>query len=238
MRKALVVGASSGIGRELTRVLVADGWEVAAMARRTDLLQELRTELQGNLQIRELDVCDTASSAAGFHEAVAQLGGADLVVLCAGTGDLNPELEWEKEEPTIRTNVLGFAVLATEAMGFFLRQGSGHLVGIGSVAGLRGSGAAPSYAASKAFVSNYLEGLRQKAVKEGVPVTVTEIRPGFVQTAMAKGEGLFWVAPVEKAVLQLYAAIKARKRCAYVTRRWRLIGWLLTVLPGFVYERL
>ncbi len=238
MQKAIVIGASSGIGCELSRVLVEEGYTVVAMARRYELLEKLRSELGERLRISAVDISDTQAAGEAFRKAVIQLTGVDLVVLCAGTGDLNPELDWETEEQTLRTNVLGFTALATAAMRQFLQQGSGHLVGISSVAALRGSRSAPAYSASKAFITNYLEGLRQKAVKEGVPVTVTEIRPGFVQTAMAKGEGIFWSAPVEKAVRQIYAAIKAKKRCAYITRRWKLVGWLLRILPGQLYERL
>ncbi len=238
MRKAIVIGASSGIGCELARVLVEEGYAVSAMARRLELLEQLRTQCSGRVRISVVDISDTQAAGAAFRSAVEELGGVDLVVLCAGTGDLNPELDWQTEERTLRTNVMGFTALATAAMRQFLEQGSGHLVGISSVAALRGSRSAPAYAASKAFITNYLEGLRQKAVKEGVPVTVTEIRPGFVQTAMAKGEGIFWSAPVEKAVRQIVAAIHAKKRCAYVTKRWQLVGWLLRILPDCMYERL
>jgi short-subunit dehydrogenase len=108
---------------------------------------------------------------------------------------------------------------------------------ISSIAAIRGSGAAPAYAASKAFMSNYLEGLRIKAFKTGLPIVVTDIQPGFVDTAMAQGQGLFWVAPPNTAALQIYKAIERKAKHAYVTRRWSIIGWLLKALPDFLYYR-
>ena len=75
-------------------------------------------------------------------------------------------------------------------------------------------GAAPAYNASKAFVSNYMEGLRQKVRKPNLPITVTDIQPGLVDTAMAQGEGLFRVAPPEKAARQIHEVIKRRRKHA------------------------
>ena len=87
-------------------------------------------------------------------------------------------------------------------------------------------------------MSNYLEGLRQKASKSGIAITVTEIQPGFIDTAMAKGEGLFWVAPPEKAARQILKAITGKKKHAYITKRWRLIALLLKIIPDWVYNKL
>jgi len=104
-----------------------------------------------------------------------------------------------------------------------------------SIAAIRGGGDAPAYNASKAFVSNYLEGLRQMAAKMKLPLTVTDIKPGFVDTVMAQGEGLFWVAPAEKAAKQILEAVEKKKDHAYVTKRWRLVAWVLKLLPGRLY---
>jgi len=128
--------------------------------------------------------------------------------------------------------------MANVATKHFLEQRAGHLVGISSIAALRGSGGAPAYNASKAFVSNYLEGLRQKFFHLKLPIVVTNVKPGFVDTAMAQGEGLFWVAPPEKAARQIYKIIKARRTHAYVTKRWRLIGLLLKLMPNYIYNRM
>lgn len=238
MKKAIVIGASSGIGRELGKILSGNGYTVGAMARRAHLLNELRSEVKGEVLVQEIDAADTETAMgilAGFIE---RMGGIDLVVISAGTGDINDDLNWPLEHETIRTNVTGFAALANVAIHHFIKKGSGHLVGISSIAALRGGRESPAYNASKAFESNYLEGLRQKIRRLRLPITITDIKPGFVQTAMAKGEGIFWAAEPEKAARQIYHVIQRRKSSAYITRRWVLVAWLIKLLPGFIYERL
>lgn len=134
-----------------------------------------------------------------LEELIRKMGGMDLIVISSGVGFINPDLNWSLEKEIIDVNVSGFTSMANVAFKYFCKQSSGHIVGISSIAAIRGGGEAPAYNASKAFVSNYMEGLRQKADKLKTPITVTEIQPGFVDTAMAKGEGLFWVASPEKA---------------------------------------
>jgi short-subunit dehydrogenase len=238
MKKAIIVGASSGIGRELARVLSQDGYTLGLAGRRVDLLEGLRQELPTPSVVRRIDVAQTTEAARQLEELIGELGGVELIVISAGVGFINAELEWEKEKTTIDINVAGFAAAANVAVKHFIRQSSGHLVGISSIAALRGSGATPAYNASKAFVSSYLEGLRQKVSKLRLNVVVTDIQPGLVDTAMAQGEGLFWVAPPEKAARQIYGVIRRRRKHAYVTRRWRSIAWLLKVLPDSVYDRM
>ena len=147
-------------------------------------------------------------------------------------------MDWNKEKETIDTNILGFSAVANTAMHYFMKKGSGHLVGISSIASIRGSNIAPAYNASKAFMSNYMEGLRIKISKINIPITITDIQPGLVDTAMAKGDGLFWVAPPEKAAAQIYKAIKKKKKKAYITKRWAIIALLLKIMPEFVYNKL
>jgi short-subunit dehydrogenase len=238
MKKAIVIGASSGIGRELAKVLSGNGYAVGVMARRSLLLNELRNEIKGQLLVQEIDAADTETAMGILASFIEKMGGIELVVISSGIGDINDDLKWPLEHETIRTNVTGFAALANVAIHHFINKGAGHLVCISSIAALRGGRESPAYNASKAFESNYLEGLRQKVRKLGLPITITDIQPGFVKTDMAKGEGIFWAAPADKAAMQIYDAIKRKKAHAYVTRRWRLVAWLIKLLPGFVYERL
>jgi short-subunit dehydrogenase len=238
MKKAIVIGASSGIGRELAKILSRDQYIVGVMARRVQLLHELSNEMEGALFVQEIDVADVNSAMRTLEKFINEMGGVDLVVISAGTGDINGSLSWHLENEIIRTNVSGFAAIVNVAMHHFMGKGSGHLVGISSIAALRGGREAPAYNASKAFESNYLEGLRQKVRKSGLPITITDIKPGFVNTAMAKGEGIFWAAEPEKAARQIYRVIERKKSGAYVTRRWVLVAWLIKLLPGFIYERM
>lgn len=238
MKKAIIVGASSGIGRELAAILSREGYAVGLAARRLHLLEDLKNELRGPVFVQAIDVSDIPASMGLLERLIEAMGGLDLMVVSAGTGFINPDLGWGEEKATIDVNVSGFAAMANVAFQHFKRIGRGHLVGITSIAALRGGWDAPAYNASKAFAANYLEGLRIKAARAGLPIVVTDIQPGFVDTDMARGEGLFWVAPPRKAAEQIVAAIRRKAARAYVTRRWRLVAWLLRLLPGFVYRRL
>jgi short-subunit dehydrogenase len=238
MKKAIVVGASSGIGRVLSKILSMNQYSVGIMARRIQLLEELRNEMDTAVFVQEIDVSEPESAMETLARFIEEMGGVELIVISAGTGHLNEELNWHLENDTLNTNVTGFAAIANVAIKHFIKKGSGHLVGISSLAALRGGRSAPAYNASKAFESNYMEGLRQKVKKLALPITVTDIKPGFVNTAMAKGDGIFWAAPADKAAAQIYRAIAKKKSSMYVTRRWRLIAWLLKLMPGFIYERL
>ncbi|MBN1428494.1 MAG: SDR family NAD(P)-dependent oxidoreductase [Anaerolineae bacterium] len=237
-KRAIIVGASSGIGRALAKVLAREGYSVGVAARRLPLLEELQSEIGQRISIKQMDVSDAPKAASLFLDLIEEMGGVDLVVISAGIGYLNPELTWEKEAATIAVNVTGFIAVAQAAMQYFLKQGSGHLVNISSIAALRGSSIAPAYNASKAFASNYMEGLRQKVYKLRLPITITDIQPGFVDTAMAQGEGLFWVASPEKAAEQIYQTITRKKQHAYITKRWRLFAWAMKLAPNWLYDRM
>ncbi len=104
--------------------------------------------------------------------------------------------------------------------------------------GLRGEPMAPAYSATKAYQINYMEALRKKAFKAGGKVIVTDIRPGLVNTAMAKGEGLFWVMPVEKVASQICTSIRKRKSKVYVTKRWHVLAIINKNLPFTLYKRM
>lgn len=236
--KAIIVGASSGIGRELALVLDRAGYTLGLIARRQELLQSLQAELSTPAIVCPQDISDSETTRHALAKLIDDLNGVDLIVISAGIGHINPELVIELELQTIATNVIGLTLIADMAYHHFAARGTGHLLALSSVAAIRGNPAAPAYNASKAYVSNYLDGLRLKAAKAHLPITVTEIRPGFVATVMAQGEGLFWVASVERAADQIYHAIQHKRSRAYVTKRWRLIGWLLKILPDALYQRL
>lgn len=238
MKRAIVIGATSGIGRALAERLAAEGYRVGVTGRREALLEELAATRPDSFCYAAADIMDPAAACAALERLAGELGGLDLCVVSAGTGDLNPGLDYALEEPAIRTNVVGWTAAVDWAYGRFEGQGGGHLVVITSVGGLRGGGAAPAYNASKAYQINYAEGLRQRVAKSGLPVTITDIRPGLVDTAMAKGEGLFWVQPVAKTVRQILRAVERRCHVAVVTRRWRIAAWLLRHLPESLYLKM
>lgn len=238
MRTALIFGATSGIGRSLTERLVKDGYKVAITGRRQEKLQELEAAYPEQILCKQNDIQQVEEVLKVFSEVVDNFGHIDLVIQSSGVGFINPKLEWGKESQTIHTNVEGVTRLYTLAYNLFKKQGFGHLVGITSIASLRGSRAAPVYFASKAYQKSYLEGLyiKTKSIKTK-QVYVTDIRPGFVDTAMALGDEIFWMVPLEKATNQIYRAIQKKKRVAYVSKRWALIAFILKIVPAWLLKK-
>jgi short-subunit dehydrogenase len=237
MKKAIVIGASSGIGKELALLLANQGYQVGITGRRTALLEELKLHHPDRFVVSTFDATDTSTAPQHVQKLEADLGGLDLLIYSSGTGELNFALDFELEKPTIDTNVAGFTAITDWAFNYFKKQG-GHIAVISSIAGIRGSRFAPAYNASKAYQISYLEALRQKAKHDKHPITITDVRPGFVKTAMAKGKGQFWVASVEKASSQILHALNRKKSVVYITKRWVIIAWLLKFMPRWLYERM
>ncbi len=238
MKRCIIIGATSGIGQALAELLLQDDFKISITGRREMLLDTLKEKNHDRVFVKRMDIQDLSAIEVSCKELVDQMGGLDLMIISAGIGEENKNLNFEIEHDVIKTNVQGFTCLADWGMRYFKEQGHGHLVNISSIAGIRGNGIAPSYNATKAYQINYLEGLRINAKNFGSSITVTDVRPGFVDTAMAKGDGLFWVAPVEKASKQIYRAIKQKKQVVYVSKRWKLIGILLKLIPYSLLKRL
>ncbi|UAY52891.1 SDR family NAD(P)-dependent oxidoreductase [Ferruginibacter albus] len=238
MKKAIIIGATSGIGRELAIILADNNYVVGITGRRKQLLDELKDTRPDHFIVSAFDVTETLAVTKKLDELAADLGKVDLVILSSGTGELNEQLDLAIEKETLDVNVTGFTAIANWTIKYFLQQKQGQFAAITSIAGLRGSRHAPAYNATKAFQINYLEGLRQKIKRSKLPITITDIRPGFVDTAMAKGEGKFWVAPVTKASKQILNAIENRKRIVYVTKRWRIIAFVLRLIPTGLYSKM
>jgi len=237
-KRAVVVGASSGIGAALARELAGAGYETGLAARRLDRLKALGERLPTETSVAKVDVSDPEEAMDRIRRLVDAMGDVDLVVLNAGVGEGNEALDWEPERRTIDVNVRGFAAGANVAMDHFEARGAGHLVGVSSVAALFGNGAAPGYSASKAWVSTYLDGLRYRARSLDADVTVTDVRPGYVDTEMATGGSRFWEVSPERAARGIHRAIRAEARRAYVPRRWYAVAWLLKLLPDAAFRRL
>ena len=233
----IIIGATSGIGRALYENYAADGNLIGIVGRRANLLDELRQEYPDTTVTATADVTKQDEIARAIDALRAELKDIDLAVVCSGTGDINTPLDYAVERPTIDTNVTGWTFVVDTLYNIFEQQGHGHLVAITSAGGLRGESMAPAYSASKAYQINYMEAMRKKAYKSGNHILVTDIRPGLVDTAMAKGERLFWVMPVEKVASQIIAAIRKQKSKAYVTKRWHVLAIINKNLPYSIYKK-
>ena len=234
----LIFGATSGIGRGVAKLYVSKGDFVAITGRRKEKLDEIKAEnpeLYHSIQhdIRQTDTIDSI-----IEEAHNALGQIDLIIVNAGIGKFNKELDWEICESVIKTNVLGVSAALTAAYRYFYTHKKGHLVNISSVASQLGNGLNPTYNASKAYQANFVEGLWIKSKKsKRTHIHVTDIRPGFVDTKLAQGE-TFWKADVDKAAFQIVQAIRRKKKVAYITKRWRIVAWVIGNLPAFILKKL
>jgi short-subunit dehydrogenase len=236
MQKIVIIGATSGIGLQLARLYAAAGHLVGATGRRQDLLYTLQLEYPNQIVTACYDA--TGSQATAYLDGlVGKLGGLDLLIYNAGWGEPAEALDPAIDTATVDINVNAFLTAIHYGWRYFTAQGHGHLVTVSSIAGTRGNRHSPSYSAAKAFQSVYFEGLYIKARKMKIPLFITDIQPGFVDTKMAKGPR-FWVAPVEKAARQIIQAIGQRRRRVYITRRWWLIAKLFRWIPGWVYYRI
>lgn len=234
---AVIIGASSGIGEALARQLNREGWKLCLMARRMDRLEALRQSLAPHTVVHGVDVTHSDTPAM-IERVLVELGGADLVIITAGTGHNNRDLREDLDVDTLSVNVLGFLKVAQAVVRQFVKRGRGHLVGISSVAALRGNWIGAAYAASKAFQSVYLDGLRDLAGHSGLPIIVTEVQPGFVDTAMMKPDRalgtiarfLLVVSPAV-AARQIMKAVHRGAKHVYVPRRYGLIALVARLLP-------
>ena len=234
----IVIGATSGIGKALFEKYVKEENRLGIIGRRTQLLDELKHQYPSKTHTATADITKQDEVEQAISSLQKKLGSIDLAIVCSGIGDLNPSLDYNVERPTIDTNVIGWTFVVDMLYNLFEQQGHGHLVAITSAGGLRGEPMAPAYSATKAYQINYMEALRKKTFKAGGDIIVTDVRPGLVDTAMAKGEGLFWVMPVEKVARQICKAIRLKKSKVYVTKRWHILAIVNKILPFFLYKRM
>ena len=236
MQKIIIIGATSGIGRELAKRYAGSGNLVGATGRRQELLYSLQLEYPNNIVTECFDA--TAPGLTNHLRSLTQkLDGLDMLIYNAGWGEPQETLDWPVDKGTVDINVNAFLEAIHFGWKHFIGQGHGHLVTISSIASIRGSHLAPAYSAAKGFQSIYFEGLHIKARKLKIPLYVTDVQPGFVDTKMAKGPR-FWVAPAPKAATQIYNAIEKKRWRVYITRRWWLIAKIFKWIPAWLYHRI
>jgi short-subunit dehydrogenase len=245
-RRGIVIGASDGIGAALARRLAREGYTLALIARRRDKLESICSEINqmaGEQRARAYvhDVADYEKASALLRRIVADLGGLDLAVFVAGVnyppGGLD-QYNFENDRKMIEVNLIGAMAWLTPVAEMFQSAQAGQIVGIGSVAGDRGRVGNPGYNTSKAGLATYLEALRNRLTRHGV--NVLTVKPGFVQTEMlkaAQGPTPFTI-PVEKAVDDIWQAMKRRKQVIYTAPIWRWIMLAIQHTPSFIFRRL
>ena len=235
--KIIIIGASSGIGREMALHYLSKGCQVGITGRRRHLLQQLQQSYPHQVFISSFDVRDEKGLFL-LLQLIEEMQGMDLLIYNAGFGEASKKLNPENELQTAQTNVLGCVQLVSFVFNYFIEKGKGQIALVSSIAALRGNSWAPAYSASKAFISNYAEGLNMKAEKLGKNVIVTDIKPGFLDTKKAAVSKTFWAVPPKKAALQIVKAIENKKRQVYISRRWWLVAQAMKVIPYVLWKRL
>lgn len=249
INKAIVIGASTGIGKEIAKELAGQNYILGLASRNINLLTQLQKEIETETFVKEIDISKQEEAMLKLQELINQMGGMDLIVINAGVAFVEEELSRESINETIEVNVKGFCAIALVAAKYFEQQKSGHIVGISSIAALRGQPFQPTYSASKAFVSTYLESLRNRFIQLNIPIHVTDVKPGYVDTPLVQkhikdyrekynsNPNVFWMASAKEAAKQIVDAISSHKKHVYITKRWVIFAWLLQFLPDFLYNR-
>lgn len=238
MNNAIIIGASSGIGREMALQLINSGCRVGITARRVHLLNEIKDMYPDSVYVEEMDLMDVDTSVEAFNRLYQRLGAVELVVVNSGTGSHDPDLDLEIAKRVVGVNVMGFTALVNEGYRALDESNGGYLVGVSSIAGIRGNAYSPTYPASKSYMTTYLEGLRCKSYQSKAGIKVIDVKPGFVDTAMGQSEQAFWRASTKKAVEQMLKAINRGKENIVVTKRWYFVAWLMKWIPFGIYKRM
>ena len=234
----VIIGATSGIDKALFEKYANENNRIGIIGRRAHLLDKLYQKYPSKTIPTKADIINLEEIEQAINALHKEMEYIDLAIVCSGTGDINATLDYSIERPAIDTNIVGWTFVIDMLYHILEQQGHGHLVAITSVGGLRGEAMAPAYSATKAYQINYMEALCKKAYKSRKQIAVTDIRPGLINTAMAKGEGLFWVMPVDKVASQIIAAIRKKKSIAYVTKRWHILAIINKFLPYCLYKRM
>jgi short-subunit dehydrogenase len=232
-RRAIVIGASSGIGREVAKLLMKDGWTIGVAARRVDMLKELDATAVEQIDVTKEDATER------LQALISRLGGMDLLFYASGIGKQNRELKEDIELATIQTNGMGFTRIIGETYRYFAAQGYGHIAAITSIAGTKGLGPAPSYSATKAMQNVYLQALEQQAMTRGLNIHFTDIRPGFVDTALLSGDFHYpMMLKPEKVAKEIINAINHHRHIQVIDWKYRLLTPLWRRIPRWVWRRI
>lgn len=238
MKRAIVIGASSGIGREVCSLLLADGWTVGVAARREELLAEIKKSRPDLVEVMRIDVT-AADAPARLLSLAGRLGGVSLFVYCAGIGRQNMQLDGTIEQATADVNVKGFTVMLDTMFNYMAERHGGDIAVISSIAGTKGLGAAPSYSASKAYQTTYIQALEQLSNMRHLHIRFTDIRPGFVDTPLlAGGRGYPMLMDVKSVARDLVKAVYAHRHVRVIDWRYRILVAIWRMIPKWLWRKM
>ena len=232
------MGASSGIGQEVAKLLLADGWHLGIAARREQQLQDLKALAPDRIEVMVIDVTKSNASEQ-LLSLIDKLGGLDLYFHASGIGKQNRTLEPDIELQTMETNAVGFTRMIGTAYRYFAERGEGHIAAITSIAGTKGLGPAPSYSATKVLQSNYLQALEQQAYQRGLNIRFTDIRPGFVDTDLLNGSFHYpMLMKPEMVARDIVRSIYKGCHVRIIDYRYRILTFFWRLIPRWLWRRI
>ena len=256
-KRAIVMGATSGIGQEVARLLAANGYEVGIAGRREERLVQMAQATPGIVAHRQIDVTKE-DAPAELHKLIDELGGMDLYFHSSGIGWENVALDANKELKTVETNGMGFVRMVSAAYNWFAEQRAdeakqraegdeqrasskerkARIACITSIARTRGLGAAPAYSATKRMQAHYLECLSQQARMRHLNIGITDIRPGFVATDLIAGSHFPLQLKAEDVARTIVRAIESGSEVVTIDWRYRLLVAAWQLIPRWLWVRL
>ncbi len=256
-KRAIVMGATSGIGQEVARLLAANGYEVGIAGRREERLVQMAQATPGIVTHRQIDVTKE-DAPTELHKLIEELGGMDLYVHSSGIGWENVALDADKELKTVETNGVGFVRMVSAAYNWFAEQRAdeakqraegdeqragdkerkARIACITSIARTRGLGAAPAYSATKRMQAHYLECLSQQARMRHLNIGITDIRPGFVATDLIAGSHFPLQLKAEDVARTIVRAIERGSEVVTIDWRYRLLVAAWQLIPRWLWVRL
>ena len=236
-KRAIIVGASSGIGREVALLLLAEGWHIGVAARREESLMELKAMAPEHVEVKTIDVIKV-DAGERLLALIEQLGGMDLYFHASGIGKQNRMLTEDIELSTMDTNAVGFTRMIGTAYRYFANRGEGHIAAITSIAGTKGLGPAPAYSATKAMQSTYLQALEQQSRQRRLNIRFTDIRPGFVKTALLNDNFPYPMLMRPEAVARdIVRSIHCGRHMRIVDWRYRVLTFVWRLIPNWLWRR-
>ncbi len=240
-KRAIIVGATSGIGMEVAKVLGEQGWSIGIAGRRTELLEQLQRQHANIVAHRCIDV-NKREATTELEALIEEMGGMELYFHSSGIGFQNPALDIEKEVNTALTNVVGVTRMLNAAFKYFQAhpEKEGHIAVISSIAGTKGLGAAPAYSSSKRYVNHYLECLTQLCSIKGIShIRIHDIRPGFVRTALL-GDGNPYPMQLEPRPVaeEIVKGINGNRSIITIDWKYRVLVFFWRMIPRWLWVRL
>lgn len=237
-KRAVIMGATSGIGYEVARLLLSEGWKLGLAGRREENLRKLQSEFPGQVCIKAIDVKDEDAGNALFS-LIDELGGMDMYFHSSGIGYQNANLDADIELNTLETNGTGFTRMVGAAFRYFRDKGKGHIAVISSIAGTKGLGIAAAYSATKRFQNTYIDALEQLASMKKLDIRFTDIRPGFVATNLLNdGKKYPMLMKTDYTARLIVKALNRKKRIAVIDWKYRILVFFWRLIPRCVWKRM